>query len=543
MKAIEELASDSLRSSVSSPGIPNTYLTPSASRHSTNTSDALRSAIPLRSSFDPVPGSLPPALVRSPPAGRGTVVNAPGAETPVSASRLEALMRRSLPASLALALLAAPPAGAATKFYVKGAGYGHGVGMSQYGSQGYALHGKSYRWILAHYYQGTSIGQADTSTRVQVALASGGSISVSHARKAGRHTLNRGGFYTASDSGGKVVLTSGGRVVAKARHLTVLGSRGHFTLGGHGNYRGSLRLTARSGGVSAVNVVSLDQYTKGVVAGEMPSSWEPDALKVQAVAARSYALTTGVGSVLYPDTRSQVYRGMSGETAATNAAVQATRGEVVTYHGTPITTFYFSTSGGHTENVENIFGGEPEPYLVGVRDRYDAISPHHRWTLRMTRASAAAKLSGLYSGSFRRIHVLRRGVSPRIVRARVVGTRGSSVVTGPTLRTRFGAMDSWMRFYLIRAGAIRTAGSAAARGAAGIGAVPERLAHRELLSGAIVGARRGALAMVQRRTAASDWRVAGTTHVGRHGAVRWSADGPGVYRLSWLGMTSPPVRL
>src|SRR3954454_11326595 len=142
-------------------------------------------------------------------------------------------MRRSLPASLALAVLAVPPAaGAATKFYVKGAGYGHGVGMSQYGSQGYALHGKSYRWILAHYYQGTSIGQADTSTRVQVALASGGSISVSHARKAGRHTLNRGGFYTASDSGGKVVLTSGGRVVAKARHLTVLGTRGHFTLGG-----------------------------------------------------------------------------------------------------------------------------------------------------------------------------------------------------------------------------------------------------------------------------------------------------------------------
>ena len=110
------------------------------------------------------------------------------------------------------------------------------------------------------------------------------------------------------------MLTSAGRVVARAHRLTVLGSRGHFTLGGHGNYRGSLRLTARSGGVSAVNVVSLDQYTKGVVAGEMPSSWEPDALKVQAVAARSYALTTGTGSVLYPDTRSQVYKGMSGET-------------------------------------------------------------------------------------------------------------------------------------------------------------------------------------------------------------------------------------
>lgn len=452
-------------------------------------------------------------------------------------------MRRTLPASLALALVVAPSAGAATKFYVKGAGYGHGVGMSQYGSQGYALAGKSYRWILAHYYQGTSLGQASSSTRVQVALASGGRISVSHARRAGRHALNRGGFYTAGASGGKVALSSGGRVVARARRLVVSGSRGYLTLGGHGNYRGSLRLTARSGGVSAVNVVSLDQYTKGVVAGEMPSSWEADALKVQAVAARSYALTTGVGSVLYPDTRSQVYRGMSGETAATNAAVAATRGQVVTYHGTPVTTFYFSTSGGHTENVENIFGGAPEPYLVGVRDRYDSISPHHRWTLRMTRAGAAGKLSGLYSGSFRRIHVIKRGVSPRIVRARVVGTRGSSVVTGPTLRSRFGAMDSWMRFYLIHAGAIRAAGTPAARGAAGIGAVPERLAERQVLSGAIVGARRGALAIVQRRTAGGAWRVAGTAHVGRHGAVRWTADATGVYRLSWLGMTSAPVRL
>jgi stage II sporulation protein D len=452
-------------------------------------------------------------------------------------------MRRALPTSLALVLVAAPSAGAATKFYVKGAGYGHGVGMSQYGSQGYALHGKSYRWILAHYYQGTSLGQASPATRVQVALASGGSLSVSHARRAGRHALNRGGFYTASASGGKVALSSGGRVVARARRLVVSGSRGHFTLGGHGNYRGSLRLTARSGGVSAVNVVSLDQYTKGVVAGEMPSSWEPDALKVQAVAARSYALTTGVGSVLYPDTRSQVYRGMSGETAATNAAVRATRGQVVTYHGTPITTFYFSTSGGHTENVENIFGGDPEPYLVGVRDRYDSISPHHRWTLRMTRASAAAKLSGLYSGSFRGIHVIKRGVSPRIVRARVIGTSGSSVTTGPTLRSRFGAMDSWMRFYVIRAGAIRAGGTPAARGAAGTGAVPERIAHRQILSGAIVGARRGALAIVQRRTGAGDWRVAGTAHVGRRGAVSWTADGPGLYRLSWLGMTSAPVRL
>ena len=97
-----------------------------------------------------------------------------------------------------------------------------------------------------------------------------------------------------------------------------------------------------------VNHVGLEAYLFGVVPGEMPFYWLPEALKVQAVAARSYALAvrkTGSDFDLYPDVRSQVYSGISGERAATTAAVQATAGQVVLYRGRIATTYFFSTSG------------------------------------------------------------------------------------------------------------------------------------------------------------------------------------------------------
>src|SRR4029453_7120150 len=94
----------------------------------------------------------------------------------------------------------------------------------------------------------------------------------------------------------------------------------------------------------------------GVVARESPSSWPLEALKAQAVTARTYAITTskaGTGFDQYADTRSQVYGGVAAESIATNAAVAATGGQVVTYDGAPVVTYFFSTSGGRTENVEN----------------------------------------------------------------------------------------------------------------------------------------------------------------------------------------------
>ena len=99
----------------------------------------------------------------------------------------------------------------------------------------------------------------------------------------------------------------------------------------------------------------------------MPSSWAAAALEAQAVAARTYAITTtvdGNGYDLYSDTRSQMYGGVSAETPSTDAAVAATSGQVVTYDGKPVVTYFFASSGGHTESIQNVWAGAtPEPWL------------------------------------------------------------------------------------------------------------------------------------------------------------------------------------
>src|SRR5204863_250949 len=115
-----------------------------------------------------------------------------------------------------------------------------------------------------------------------------------------------------------------------------------------GTYRGVVDLTAVPGGVQVVNELGLEDYVRGVVSAESPASWPIQALKAQAVAARGYAVTTshGGGFDQYADTRSQVYRGVAAETTRTDAAGRETRGEVVTYRGRAVTTYFFSTAGG-----------------------------------------------------------------------------------------------------------------------------------------------------------------------------------------------------
>ena len=122
----------------------------------------------------------------------------------------------------------------------------------------------------------------------------------------------------------------------------------------------------------------------------------------------------------------------------------------MTYGGEVALTYFFSTSGGQTENVENVFrGSDPKPWLRGVRDPYDALSPYHRWgPYTWSRKAVQRKLGRLVSGRFRGIDVLQRGVSPRVVRARVRGSRGSRIVSGSQLRAALGLRDNW--FYVRR---------------------------------------------------------------------------------------------
>jgi SpoIID/LytB domain protein len=200
---------------------------------------------------------------------------------------------------------------------------------------------------------------------------------------------------------------------------------------------------------SKVQTIALERYVRGVVAAEEPSSWPLAALEAQAVASRTYALTAHAGGSkfdVYSDTRSQMYEGVAAETASTNAAVAATAGQIVTYAGKPAITYFFASSGGMTESVQNSFlGSAPEPWLVSVADPYDS-GPAYAWKLSISFTAAAAKLKGLVKGSFRGIEVLTRGVSPRIVSAEVLGSRGEDPVSGPELAARFGLQSTWAYF-------------------------------------------------------------------------------------------------
>src|SRR5581483_12257328 len=160
----------------------------------------------------------------------------------------------------AVAACAASSARAATTFFIRGGGDGHGIGMSQYGSYGYALHGKDYRWILAHYYTGTSIGHVDPNRTVRVLLATG-AASFSGATQAGSKQLKPGITYTISpNADGTLTVKNpkGKKVVTAAAPLTVSGT-GPLSLAGVGTYRGSLEFRPDgSGGVQTVEAVGLD---------------------------------------------------------------------------------------------------------------------------------------------------------------------------------------------------------------------------------------------------------------------------------------------
>ena len=132
----------------------------------------------------------------------------------------------------------------------------------------------------------------------------------------------------------------------------------------------------------------------------------------------------------------------------------------------PVVTYFFSTSGGYTEDVENVFtGATPEPWLHGVEDPYDDSSPYHRWgPYTSPTRGFAAKLGGWVRGRFRGLNMLQRGVSPRVVRAEVRGSGGSTVVTGPQLRARLGLRDTW--FYVRRVSSTTSSGRRGPHGAA-----------------------------------------------------------------------------
>jgi stage II sporulation protein D len=360
-----------------------------------------------------------------------------------------------------------------TVYTFKGRGWGHGVGMSQYGARGQALAGRDAGAILRHYYRGTSLATAPTRT-VKVLLSEGErSIAVSSRRPGrapgattdGRRTVSLAARATHTlrvGRGGRLALLRGSRRLAVFRGGVRLASkrRGGAVAWGRSvpqadqRYRGQIRAVPSAGGFDVVNAVALEDYLRGVVPREMPADWgddAPAALQVQAVASRSYALATmkpGAEYDVHDDDRSQTYGGVADEDRRSNRAVASTRNTVVTYGGRVITAYFFSTSGGRTENVENVFRGSPaRPYLVSVPDPLDRGSPYHAsWPDPPSfTATGLGRTLGL-DGPVATIEILGRGVSPRVRQARFTSRSGrSATFTGIELRSTLGLRDSWFR--------------------------------------------------------------------------------------------------
>lgn len=278
-----------------------------------------------------------------------------------------------------------------------------------------------------------------------------------------------GGKGTARTQGGKGALLAAGQSYAvrwqngafligreklRGEVLTIRPSTkadgaGEFTLNGR-RYRGALELRHKGGGLTAVNIVPVDGYLRSVVPEEMPVDWPVEAIKAQSVAARSFALASrgrhaSEGYDLCTTTHCQLYTGTAAEKSASNAAIKATRGEVLTYGGKPIEALFHTDSGGMTENSEDVWGSHV-PYLRAAKDTPAKTMP---WTKTISRADLERKLAakGHDIGKVRSIALSPltigraakdRTASGRVKTMTVKGTKGTVTLSGTTWRSLLG---------------------------------------------------------------------------------------------------------
>jgi stage II sporulation protein D len=349
-------------------------------------------------------------------------------------------------------------------FFVTGRGWGHGLGMSQYGAYGYALHGWTYDRIVKHYYTGVTIGQAPVK-RVRVLLSDGVARATISSKQAFKvvdangksFVLDAGTYKVGTAFKAKAADDPSAKPQTLAYPIEFRPGSAVVALDGRA-YRGSFRLLKTGSKLRVVNVVDLDLYLRGVVPSEMPKDWASEALKAQAVAARSYAIShlhAGGGFDLYPDTRDQVYLGIPHEAPATTAAVNATAGQVALYKGKVASTYFFSTSGGRTASVQDIYpDAAPIPYLVSVVDRYDSISPYHQWG---PYEFSARKLGRAFKSRGKLLDVQTvSGSSGRVHSVVATGSNGENTVDGNDVRSTLGLRSTWFRVGVLALGAPST---------------------------------------------------------------------------------------
>lgn len=393
------------------------------------------------------------------------------------------------PAPAAAATGATPVGSTVT---IHGRGYGHGVGMSQHGARGRALAGATASWILAHYYQGATLGSIPIDAQIRVRVLNGFKATATRpvVLVARRADWRFEGSATVYPRGARIEVRPTVKATASGTTVTwrvkVIGPDGtllrdgtttSFRMRGVNNstvfqvasrtstydtYRGALRIGLKSTAplASATNELTLERYLRGVVPAEMPSTWPIEALKAQSIAARSYAarrLRPGVSYYDVPDdSSSQVYLGVLGEKATTTAVVAETAGIVLKSGSSIANTLFHSAGGGATEHNENVFvsasGAKvagPVSYLRGSPDRradgtaYDDGSPYATWKTHTYTRSQLSTWFGRDSrtnvGTITALDLRDRGVSGRLVRVTLIGSLGTKTVSGDVFRAVFNA--------------------------------------------------------------------------------------------------------
>ncbi len=207
---------------------------------------------------------------------------------------------------------------------------------------------------------------------------------------------------------------------------------------------GSIQLVRRGQGLLVINIVDLEEYVKGVVPAEVSSSWHVEMLKVQAVAARTYALyhhmlSTARDYDVVADIHDQVYQGRRGVDARVVEAVESTRGLVVTHQGAPIYAAFSSTAAGVTEDAMIVWSKDL-PYLKGVECPFDLESPFYQWKASFKLDALERKLrqQGFPVGTITAIMPLAYSRAGRVATLRVVHSKGELTVRGEDLRKAMG---------------------------------------------------------------------------------------------------------
>jgi SpoIID/LytB domain protein len=341
-----------------------------------------------------------------------------------------------------------PPPSPGRTFTFVGGGWGHGVGMSQYGMLGMAQGGRSYQQILGTYYPGASLVTRAPTDNLRVLLAErAGALSfvttTGTAKFGAAGTVGAGRTVKVVRSGGQLRLSGALNATVNKFDITWNGELHIAELGKKYRY-GAIRVAPDpAGGVRAiVHQLTMNAYLYGVA--EVPASWHAHALRAQVVAARTFAqkrrdsrAASGLDFDLLSTVTDQVYSGSTQEDPRWVREVNATNAQMLTYRGALIDAVYSSSNGGHSESSAYVWGGTV-PYLTARPDKWDAVAsnPNRSWTRRYT----GRQLGSWFGvGTATQVTVLRgSGVSGRVdkARIRVVGTSGVKEMSGNEFRAK-----------------------------------------------------------------------------------------------------------